>query len=193
MVTIKDEGDKIVCDITLPVFVKGAYNLGCVLEARQASSANLSPGLGVIHAAGAAGEDTYTEHAISTHLSYAVVEIDYNQIDTCDSTYAQYDNVPALPYHLNYGAYLRNINVTNPAANVDPDAVLVPGAVGAFSVGVEPTLATEANNLGFNAAASVGLNGTTGTNIFSRAYLRQAYYLANPAGVYQTVAYMIHT
>jgi len=191
MVTIKDEGDKIVCDAILHVFAKGPYNLGPVYEIREMTSANVGPGLGVIHVATAGGEDYYTEHGNDSPYSYAIVELDENQIADCDTAYAQYDNAPALPYHLNFGAYVRNVNVADPPADVQPDAPLTAEATGVYGVVVEPTLATEADNLGFNAGASVGLNGATGTQIINRIYLRQAYFLTDPNAVYTTVAYIV--
>ena len=121
MVVLKDEGDKIVQGLDLHVFVKGAYNLGPVIEPRQVSSANVHPGLGVIHATGAGGEDDYTEHGNDSALSYAVAELDENQIELCSAVYGQYDNIPGIPYHMNPGAYLRNIKIADPAANVEPD------------------------------------------------------------------------
>jgi len=192
MTSIKDEGDKIVLGASLHVFVKGAYNLGAVIEARQASSANLSPGLGAIHATGAGGEDDYTEHGNDSALSYCVIELDENQIADCDATYAQYDNIPGLPYHMNPGAYLRNINVANPAANVNADTPLTAEATGTFGVAIEAALVACASGTteSFTAAATTGLNGTDGATFHSRIYLRQAYYLANPAAVYTTVAYI---
>ena len=113
MVSISDEGDKIQLGNSLHVFVKGAYNQGPVIEVREATSANLHPGLGAIHATGAAGEDDYTEHGNDSALSYCIIELDENQIADCAATYAQYDNVPGLPYHMNCGAYVRNIKLRN--------------------------------------------------------------------------------
>jgi len=192
MVNLKDEGDKIVLGITLEVFVKGAYNLGPVIEPREAGDATISPGLGMIHSTGAGGEDDYEVHGNDSPLSYAVAELDTNQIDDCDDLYAQYDNVPGLPYHLNPGAYLRNINVANPAADVDPDTPLTAEATGVFGVAIEATLgsATTGTTEDFQATAVTGQNGAAGATIHSRIYLRQAYFLTNPAAVYQTVAYI---
>ena len=193
MVTIKDEGDKIVIGASLHVFVKGAYNLGSVIEAREATSANLSPGLGAIHPTGAAGEDDYTEHGNDSPLSYAVIELDENQIADCDATYAQYDNIPGIPYHLNPGAYLRNINVANPAAAVDPDTPLTAEATGTYGVAIEAALVACATGTteSYTAASIAGENGATdGNTVHSRIYLRQAYFLTNPAAVYTTVAYI---
>ena len=192
MVTIKDEGDKIVIGASLAVFVKGAYNKGAVKESREATSANLSPGLGAIHATGAGGEDKYTEHGNDSALSYCVIELDENQIADCDATYAQYDNIPGIPYHLNPGAYLRNINVADPPADVNADTPLTAEASGTFGVAVEATLVACASGTteSFTAAATTGLNGTDGATFHSRIYLRQAYFLTDPGAAYTTIAYI---
>ena len=123
MVVLKDEGDKIVQGLDLHVFVKGAYNLGPVIESREVTSVNVHPGLGVIHATGAGGEDDYTEHGDDSPLSYAVAELDENQIELCSTVYTAEDNIPGLPYHMNPGAYLRNIKIANPTANIEPDSL----------------------------------------------------------------------
>ena len=192
MVTLKDEGDKFEIGASLKVFCQGAYNKGPVIEAREATSANLSPGLGAIHATGAGGEDSYTEHANDSPLSYCIIELDVNQIADCDANYAQYDNVPGLPFHMNRGAYFRNINVANPAANVEPDTPLCPEATGTFGVAIEAALVACATGTteSYTAASVAGANGaTTGNTVHSRICLRQAYYLTNPAAVYTTIAY----
>jgi len=193
MVTLKDEGDKFECGASLKVFCQGAYNKGPVIEAREATSANLSPGLGAIHPTGAGGEDSYTEHGNDSPLSYCIIELDVNQIADCDATYAQYDNVPGLPYHMNLGAYFRNINVADPPADVEPDTPLCPEATGVFGVALEGQLVVEsgAGNSGFDDAVLTvpGINGAAGSTLHSRICLRQAYFLTDPAAVYTTVAY----
>ena len=193
MVTLRDEGDKYAgkVDKTLHVFLQGAYNLGPVLEIREATSANLGPGLGAIHATGAAGEDDYTEHGNDSALSYAVIELDENQIADCDATYAQYDNIPGIPYHMNPGAYLTNVNLADPNAAVEPDTPLTAEATGTFGVAAEATLvAGGATAEAFAAAATTGLNGTSGATIHSRIYLRNAYYFADPGAATTIVAYI---
>jgi hypothetical protein len=192
MTSIKDEGDKIVCGASLHVFVKGAYNLGPVIEVREATSANLSPGLGAIHATGAGGEDSYTEHGNDSPLSYCIIELDENQIVDCDATYAQYDNIPGLPYHMNKGAYFRNIDVADPPADVDPDTPLCPEATGTFGVAVEAGLVACSTTVteSYTAASVAGANGATaGNTVHSRICLRQAYFLTDPGAAYTTVAY----
>jgi len=193
MVTLKDEGDKIVTGASLHVFVKGAYNLGPVIEVREAGDATLSPGLGAIHSTGAGGEDDYEVHGNDSPLSYCVIELDENQIADCDATYAQYDNIPGLPYHMNPGAYLRNIDVADPPADVDPDTPLTAEATGTFGVAVEAALVacSTGNTESYTAASLAGVNGATlGNTVHSRIYLRQAYFLTDPGAAYTTVAYI---
>lgn len=192
MVTIKDEGDKITLGNELHVFVKGAYNLGPVIEAREATSAALHPGLGAIHATGAAGEDDYTEHGNDSALSYCVIELDENQIAGCSTTYAQYDNVPGLPYHLNPGANLRNVKLAAPGAAIEPDTPLTSEATGQYGVAIEATLVPCATTTteSFTAGATTGTNGTNGATFHSRVYLRNAYYRVNPSGATTLVAYI---
>lgn len=192
MVTIKDEGDKIPLGNSLHVFAKGAYNLGPVIEVRETTSANLHPGLGAIHATGAGGEDDYTEHGNDSALSYCVIELDENQIADCAATYAAEDNAPGIPYHMNPGAYLRNIKLANPSAAIEPDTPLTAEATGQFGVAIEATLVSCATGTteSFTAAATTGLNGTDGATFHSRIYLRNAYYRANPAAATTLVAYI---
>ena len=192
MVTLKDEGDKIVQQINLHVFVKGAWNKGPVIEAREATSANLSPGLGVIHGTGAGGEDDYTEHAANSALYYALIELDENQIESCSSTYAQYDNVPGIPYHMNPGAYVRNISISDPATNLDPDTPLCAHTSGRFIDAIECVLVAcnSGTTESFTAAATSGKNSATGATIHSRIILRNAYYVADPGETQNRVAYI---
>jgi len=174
------------------VFVKGAWNKGPVIEARQTTSANISPGCGVIHATGAGGEDYYTEHGNDTALGYAIIELDENQITSCTSTYAQYDNAPGLPYHMNPGAYLRNVNYADPNANINPDAPYTAEASGVYGLATEATLVacSSGTTESFSADATTGTNGTAGATFHSRIYLRNAYYFADPNGVTTKVAYI---
>lgn len=196
MTSLKDEGDKYADaqgDKTLPVFLNGAYNLGPVIEVREATSANIHPGMGVIHSTGAGGEDDYTEHGNDTPLSYAIIELDVNQIADCQTVYGQYDNVPGLPYHLIPGAYLNNIECADPdTSDWEPDAHLVPEAAGIFGRAIESVL--EASNTGtteaYHAAAVTGANSTAGSTAFSRIFLRNAYFTTDPSAVTYRVCYI---
>lgn len=196
MTSLKDEGDKYADaqgDKTLPVFLNGAYNLGPVIEARQVTSAVVHPGMGVIHTAGAGGEDDYTEHGNDSAFSYALIELDTNQIDDCQDPYAQYDNIPGLPYHLIPGAYVNNIECADPAtSDWEPDMPLVPEATGVFGRGIEAVL--EASNTGtteaYAAASVTGANGTAGNTHFSRVCLRNAYFTTDPSAVTYRVCYI---
>lgn len=191
--TLKTTGEHIACDDTLPVFVKGAYNLGPVYENREVETAAIHPGEGIEHDKGAGGEDSYTLHTDGSVTAYGLAEIDFAQIALCSTDYAVGDDIPGLAYHLNPGAYVRNVVCVDPVSqNVEPDVPLTTasGTAGAFLAVIEPTLATEADNLGFNAAASVGGATANGTTILSRCHIRQAYYLADPSLAYDTVGYI---
>lgn len=195
MTVLKDEGDKYATaqgDKTLPVFLNGAYNLGPVIEVRQVTSANCHPGMGVIHATGAGGEDDYTEHGNDSALSYGIVELDVNQIADSQTTYAQYDNIPALPYHMNPGAYVNNIECADPSGNDwDPDLPLCPEASGVFGLALEATLvAGGATAEAFAAATTTGTNGTGGATFHSRICLRNAYFTTDPSAVTYRVCYI---
>lgn len=195
MVTIKDEGDKYADaqgDKTLIVFLNGPHNLGPVYETREVTTANCHAGMGVIHATGAAGEDDYTEHGNDAALSYAIVEVDFNQVADCQTTYAQYDNIPALPYHLNFGAYVNNIECADPAsANWEPDALLCAEASGIYGRAIEAVLeAGGATQEAYAGGAVTGANSTAGNTCWNRILLANAYYTADPSAVTYRVCYI---
>ena len=195
MTSLKDEGDKYADaqgDKTLKVFLNGAYNLGPVIEAREVTSGNCHPGMGVIHATGAGGEDNYTEHGNDSALSYAIVELDIDQIEDSQTTYDQYDNIPGLPYHLIPGAYVNNIECAdrNPG-NWEPDLPICAETTGVFGAAVEATLVAAADTAeAFYAAATSGLNSAIGATIHSRILLKNAYYTADPSAVTYRVCYI---
>ena len=194
MTSLKDEGDKYADaqgDKTLKVFLNGAYNLGPVKEVREVTSAVCHPGMGVIHPSGAAGEDGYTEHGNDTPLSYAIVELDINQIVDCQTVYAQYDNIPALPYHLNPGAYVNNIECADPNTTWDPDVPLCAEATGVFGLAIQCTLQQGLDDSYWHwRSQSLGANGSTGTSYHSRIILKNAYYTADPNAVTYRVCYI---
>lgn len=195
MTNLNDEGDKYADkqgDKTLEVYLQGAYNLGPVIEVREVTSANCHPGMGVIHATGAGGEDDYTEHGNDSPLSYAIVELDTNQIEDSQTVYAANDNIPALPYHLIPGAYVNNIECADPAGNDwDPDVPLCAEAVGVFGLAIEATLeAGGATQEAFHAGAVAGENLAIGATIHSRILLRNAYFTTDPSAVTYRVCYV---
>ena len=196
MSIIKDEGDKYADaqgDKTLPVFLNGAYNLGPVIEAREATTAVLHPGMGVIHTAGAGGEDDYTEHGNDSPLSYAIVEFDKNQIEDSQTVYGIYDNIPALPYHLIPGAYLNNIECADPdTSDWEPDMHLVTEAAGIFGRAIESVLenSSTGNTEAYAAASVTGANGTAGNTQFSRIFIRNAYFTTDPSAVTYRVVFV---
>ena len=192
--TIVSTGERIACDDTMTVFVHGAYNLGPVLENREVETAAIHPGEGVEHDKGAGGEDSYTLHTDGSATAYGVCELDEGQIADCSVDYATGDDVPAIPYHMNPGAYLRNIVCVDPLAAVEPDWPLhtKSGTAGAFIVVLETTFVDSDTSDGEAFGAGVVVGDKT-SHIINRAPLRQAYYLADPNAAYDTVAYICNS
>lgn len=189
--TLVTTGDRIDNDTNKICFVIGAYRQGPVYETRVLLTTAVHPGESVSHATGAAGEDSYLITTDKCVYFYGIVELDKGIIETCATDYTiTTDYIPVIPGHLNPGAYIRNVQCTDPTTNVEPDGGLcTAGTAGSLAQVVEPTLATEADNLGFNAAATNGANGTSGTLFMGRIPMRSAYYLADPSAAYTDVAY----
>jgi hypothetical protein len=189
--TIVSTGERIKCDDTMTVFVHGAYNLGPIYENREVETAAIHPGEGIEHDKGAGGEDSYTLHTARSATGYGIAEVDFGQIASCATDYATGDDIPGIPYHMNPGAYVRNIVCVDPTANVEPDQAIIisPATAGAFIPLIEVALASSTGaNEAFNAAAVIG----DAAAIFAgRSPLRQAYYLADPSNAFDTVAYIV--
>lgn len=190
--TIVSTGERISCDDSMTVFVHGAYNLGAVLENRELETAAAHPGEGLEHDKGAGGEDTYTLHTSGSATPYGVAEIDFAQIADCSTDYATGDDIPGIPYHMNPGAYLRNIVCVDPTQAVEPDSWLtnVSGTAGAFKVLIEATLVDPTGSGTGEAFPSGSSAASEGNQFAPRKNLRQAYYLADPSDAYDTVAYI---
>jgi len=193
--TIVSTGEKISCDDTMTVFVHGAYNLGPVLENRLLSTTAAHPGVHVSHVTTAGGEDYFIIGPDATADSYGILEVDFALIADCSVDYTHTtDNVPAIPYHLNPGAYLRNIVCVDPvSSDVSPDQLLctVSGTAGAFIAHhTEMTMATEADNEGWPAGTT---SAALAAQLWDRCPLRQAYFLTDPSLAYDTVAYICYS
>lgn len=191
--TIVSTGERIACDDTQTVFVHGAYNLGPVLENREIETAAIHPGEGIEHDRGAGGEDSYTLHTDASAAAYGIMEIDFAQIASCATDYATGDDAPGIPYHMNPGAYLRNIVCVDPTQAVEPDSPLTvsSGLAGAFKVLIEEALVDPTGSGTGEAFASGATVGAMGAQFANRLPLRQAYYLADPSAAYDTVAYIV--
>jgi len=187
--TLVNTGDKVDNDDEKIVFVIGAYRLGPVYINREIITTAMHPGEGYTFPTGAGGEDAFLIFPDKSPKVAGIIELDKGMIDDCTDDYTIGNDVPGIQFHLNYGAILRNIQCVDPPADVDAWSPMGSGSgtAGSFIPIVEPTLATEADNLGFNAAASVGASGATGTTIVDRVYLRQMYFLTDPTEAYTDV------
>lgn len=190
--TLVDTGERITCDDTQKVFVHGAYNLGPVLEWRTLAEA-MHPGEGLQHTAGASGEDDYILHTAKSAKAYGVSEIDFGQIATCATDYTiTTDTAPGIPYHMNPGAYLRNIVFVDPTAAIYPDqcALIDPSTAGAFIPLIEVALVNPTGTgtgEAFNDAAVIGDAAAT---FAGRCPMRVAYGLADPSDAVDLVTYI---
>lgn len=191
--TLRSTGEKISNDDLKYVFVHGAYNLGPILENREVETAGFHPGEGIEHDKGAGGEDSYTEHTVRSATAYGVAEIDFDQISSCVTDYAVGDDIPGIPYHMNPGAYLRNIQYVDPTADLEPDQQLIisPGTAGSFIQLIEVALAS--SNTGtteaFEAAIVIGDAGAIFAN---RSPMRNAYFITDTGAPHTVVAYITH-
>ena len=190
--TIVTTGERIACDDTQTVFVHGAYNLGPVYENREVETAAIHPGEGIEHDKGAGGEDSYTLHTDASWTWYGVAEVDFGQIADCSTDYATGDDIPGIPYHMNPGAYLRNIVCVDPGAAVEPDTPLttISGTAGAFLAHHTGDTFVDSDTSDGEAFSAATTEATIGAQIRNRMPLRQAYYLADPNAAYDTVAYI---
>ena len=189
--TLVSTGERIACDDTMIIFAHGAYNLGPVYESRYLAEA-MHPGEGLSHSTGADGEDNYILHIVRSAVAYGVCEIDFGMIADCTKDYTiTVDAPPAIPYHMNPGAYLRNIVCVAPTAIINPDQCLLisRATAGAFIPLIEVALAS--SNTGttesFPAAAVIGDAAATHAG---RTPMRAAYGLADPSGAIDIVAYI---
>jgi len=167
----------------MKVFVIGAYRLGGVLIPREIVTTVMHAGEGFTFATGAAGEDKFLIFPDKSPNVAGVLELDLGMVAGCSSDYAIGDTVDGIFFHYNPGAILRNIQCANPAADVNAwtGMTSVSGTAGSFIVLTEDTL-TNSTPYGYGG----GTWGTDGMHA-SRIYLRQMYFLTNPAAAYTDV------
>lgn len=193
--TLKYAGDRLSCDDTQPVFCHGAHNLGCVIEKRTLSTTAAHPGEHVDHVQTVGGEDYYIIGPDATPYSYGILELDEGKIADCSVDYtATTDDVPAIPYHMNLGAYLRNIVCVDPvSSDVSPDELLctISGTAGAFIAHHTDDTFVDSDTSDGEAFSADTTSATIGAQIRTRCFMRQAYFLADPSAAYDTVAYII--
>jgi hypothetical protein len=192
--TLVSTGERIAIDNLKHVFVHGAYNLGPVYENREIITTTFHPGEHIMHVATAGGEDNYVIGTDKTPYSYGVAEIDFLQISSCATDYTLADDIPGIPYHMNFGAYLRNIQCADPAgSDVSPDEPLSTdsGTAGSYiAYHTETTMVDSDTSDGEAYAAGVVISDKEAAQKV-RTFLKQAYFLTDPSAVYTTVAYIV--
>lgn len=194
MSTLRSTGEKLSCDNLKYVFVHGAYNLGPVYENREVETAGFHPGEGIEHDKGAGGEDSYTLHTARSATAYGIAEIDFLQIASCVTDYAVGDDIPGIPYHMNPGAYLRNIQCVDPTADIEPDQQLIisPATVGSFIQLIEVVL-VDPSGAGTGEAFNTGaVIGDADAIFANRSPMRTAYFTADTGAAHTVVAYITH-
>jgi len=133
--TIRSTGDRIDNHNLKPCFVQGAYNLGAVIVSRELETTAVHPGEGIDPGAAAGGgEDNYIEMANASVLCLGIAELDLGMIAGASSDYALGDEIPGLLFHWNLGALVRNVQLVDPAAAIEPGRLLgtTSGTAGSF-------------------------------------------------------------
>jgi hypothetical protein len=190
--TLVYTGDRVDNDTNKPVFVIGAYRLGGVLIKRVLSTTNAHPGEGVAHVTTAGGEDYFIIHPDGTPDCVGVLELDEGMVATCATDYTHTtDEPPAVLFHMNFGAVLRNIQFADPASSdVSPFEACstISGTAGSFiAFHTEDTFVDSDTSDGEAFSAGVVITALK-AQIKNRLPLRHAYFLTDPSAVYTDVA-----
>ena len=168
----------------------GAYNLGAVEWTREIKSGSTpTAGMGLTMDTGADGEDEYVTCPDKDPNCFALAELHRGLVDDQTSAYTAGDEIPALPFPLNIGSILQNINCVDPGGNVNAISALSPssGTAGKFKPVTEATLASNTGtNYGFQ-TSTLGTNAAAGAFILPRTPMRQLYYKADPNAAYATI------
>lgn len=191
--TLVSTGERIANDNLDICFVQGAYNLGPVYESREIITTAVHAGEHVAHVTTTGGEDNYIIGPDATPDSYAILEWDPGLVAGVSTDYATGDDVKGIPYHLNPGAYMRNIQCVDPNnSDVSPDEHLhtKSGAAGSFIAHHTEDTFVDSDDADGEAFSAGVLVGDLFSHIKSRSPLRQAYFLTDPSAVYTTVAYI---
>lgn len=192
--TLVSTGERIVNNDELTIWVHGPHNLGAILENRELISTAAHPGEHVDHIQSVGGEDNYVIGPDKTPYSYAILEIDFGLIIDCSVDFEVGDDVPAIPYHLNFGAYLRNIVCVDPvSSDISPDEPLSTdsGTAGAFQAYHTETVFVDSDDTDGEAFAAGVVVGDKESAVKDRTFLKQAYFLTDPSAAYDTVAYIV--
>lgn len=192
--TLVYTGDRIDNDNNKPVFVIGAYRLGPVIIRRQLLTTACHPGEWVEHTATAGGEDSVLLGTNANYMGYGISELDKGLVDDCSEDYTVTTHViPVIPYHMNPGALLRNIQCVDPGgSDVSPDEPLctISGTAGAFIAHHTGDTFTDSDTSDGEAFSADTTEATIGAQIRNRMPMRQAYFLSDPSAAYTDVAYI---
>lgn len=97
----------------------------------KTSSANIKPGMGLIHATGDNGEDTITEWAANSSNGIGVAGWDKTQVSTQQTAYASADLAPYFLFHRNRGMVFQGY-VDDSTANLNADYRMKANTTGEF-------------------------------------------------------------
>ena len=195
--TIVSSGERIACDNTKQVFVHGAYNLGPVYEVRELSTTVAHAGEGIDHVQTVGGEGYYIISPDGTAYQYGIIEVDFGMVVDCSVDYAVGDEVPGIPFHMNPGAFVRNIMTVDPiTSDVSPGEPLhtKSGTAGAWIAW--HTDAVLSNSQADSEAYAPGIVvGDLQSAVKNRINLKQAYFLTDPGAgtTHSVVAYIVLT
>ena len=114
-------------------------------------------------AAAAGAEDNVTIGANASTDLLGIAEIDFGQLADTTVAYAIADDAPIIFFHWNPGALLRNIQMVNPAAALEPGTLL-----------------------GTTSGTAGALKDDTTTAVCMRSYK----YVADPAAAFTCVAFI---
>lgn len=196
--TIVSTGERIACNNNQHVFAHGAWNLGSVLEWRELSTTAAHPGEGLDFVQTVGGEDSFIISPTGTAYQHGVLELDFGQITDCSIDYGIGDEVPCIPFHMNPGAYLRNIMTVDPiTSDVSPDEPLhtTSGTAGAWIAYHTETVFVDSDTAAGESYAPAVVVGDLGSAVKNRINLKQAYFLTDPGvgTAHSVVAYIVLT
>jgi len=194
--TLRNTGERVVCNDLKYVFVHGAYNMSAIYTNLEILTTALHPGEGLSHPTGAGGEDNWLIHPDECISPQAIAEIDFDIISSCATDYSIGDDIPGIRYGDNPGALLRNIVCKDQVGDVADAGKLLStssGEAGAFKILTEIALVDPTGTgvgEAFNSAVTWGDQGSLHHN---RCPLRQRYYQADASADYDVVAYILNS
>jgi len=115
-------------DITKSVFGWSPRNVAPRLVWLETTAADITPGMPLIRGITVGISRTCAKAAGTSILVYGIAELDKKQISVCTDTYATGDLIPVIPIYGNEGVVLRNLPITDPNADIEPDVGFQSGA-----------------------------------------------------------------